>query len=183
MNKQKINKMIQFFLKIIYYLSIISLCLWGVALILRIFLPLEFANHDSEMIYIKIRFYWFIISAVLLILTGVIERKHTLNLIITKIILSFGIVGFSIFVTMGIIIGSVCGWTVDDKVFFENKQNSSIKIIMRNYDCGALDSSYPDFRPYKVRKISDNFNWATKIDTTKINRNEWIRIENKKVEN
>ena len=123
-----------------------------------------------------IRFYGLPIAATLLILTGMIKRRHTLIFVVTKIIIAICVAVFSIFVTMIILLGSTCAWTTD-KVFFENKQNSSIKIVQRSYGCGATDSSRPIPKVFKVREITEDFIWATEIDTIKIDKNKWTRIE------
>jgi len=179
MTKQNVIKTVLFFLKIVHWISIIFLFLWILIPILGLFIPLEFANNDSEEIYIMIRFYGFPIAATLLILTGMMKRKHTVTLIVTKAIIAICIAIFSFFIAAIFLLGGVCGWITDNKMFFENKQNPSIKIVMRSFDCGAFDSSYPDFKAYKVRKITKDFIWATKIDTNQINKNEWIRVESK----
>jgi hypothetical protein len=78
---------------------------------------------------------------------------------------------------MIVLLGSTCAWTTD-KVFFENKQNSSVKIVQRHFGCGATDSSYPTVKVFRVREITSDLIWVTEIDTTQIDKSEWIRIEN-----
>jgi len=179
MNEQNGIKTVQIILKTVHWGAIIFLCLWVLMPILRIFIPLEFVNNSNgERTYTMVRFYGLPIAATLLILTGVIKRKHTLTLIMIKVILAICVAVFSTVIAMIALLGSTCAWTVD-KVLFENKQNISIKIVQRNYDCGATDSSRPNPKIFKVREITPDFIWATKIDTTEINKNEWIRTENK----
>ena len=168
----------QKFLKILRWTSIIFLCLWVLLPILGLFIPLEFVyNSRSEEIYIMIRFYGFPVAAVLSVLTW-IKRKEWLPAIFIKIVLAICVAVVSGVITIIALLGNMCAWTTD-KVFFENKQNSSIKIVQRGFGCGATDSDYPTYKTFKIREITSDFIWATKIDTNKIDKNEWIRIENK----
>jgi len=179
MDKQNVIKTVQKFLRIVHWTSILCLCFWILVPILGLFIPLEFANSHTEDTYIKIRFYGFPIAATLLILTGMIKRKHTLCLIVTKIILATCIAVFSFFVMIIVLFGSMCAWTTD-KVFFENKRNPSIKIVQRSFGCGATDSTPATIKVFKIREITSDLIWVTEIDTTQIDKSEWIRIENKK---
>ena len=178
MNRQNIIKTSQRLLKIIRWTSIIFLCLWILIPVLGFFIPLEFANKNSELIYTKIRFCGLPIAAILLVLTYKIKNKHTPILIVYKIILAIGVAFLFYFIAAIILLGSsMCAWTTD-KVFFENRQNHSVKIVQRSFGCGATDSDYPTVKVFKIREITPVFIWVTKIDTNKINKNEWIRIEN-----
>lgn len=73
----------------------------------------------------------------------------------------------------------MCDWTTD-KIFFKNKQNSSIKIVQRSFGCGATDSSPATLKVFKVREITPYLIWVTSIDTNQINKVDWKRIENNK---
>ena len=175
MNRENTIAILQKILKIVRWTSIIFLCFFGLITILKIFSPLEFANDNSEYTFIIIGFYGFPIAVSVLILTGMIKRRHSLGFIITKIVLAIvGYVG-SVFVITIMLFAAMCGWTTD-KVFFENKQNPSTKIVQRRFGCGAGDSSPATIKVFKIREISSDFIWATKIDTTKIDKSEWVRI-------
>lgn len=163
------------FLKIIYWTSILLLCFWVLTAILGTFIPLEFANNDSEFVFDSIRFYGFPI-AIILTLTGTIKEKDTSGVITTKIIWTLCVSAFSIFVMIMTLFAGMCDWTTD-KVFFERKQNSSIKIVQRSFGCGAMDSSPATLKVFKISEITPYLIWLTKIDTNKINRSEWTRIE------
>ena len=176
MNKQKIIITMQKFLQVVHWASIIFLGFWVLIPILGNFIPLEFANKNSEHIYEMIRFYGLPIAAALLILTGMIKRKHTLSIIVTKIILTIFVAVFSFYISVIDLFGNMCSSTTH-KVFFENKQNPSIKIVQRSYGCGAIDSSPSVPLVFKVREITSNLIWVTDIDTTQIDKSEWIRIE------
>jgi len=166
----------QRFLKIIFWTSIFILGFWTLILILRFFIPLDFTNRDSENSYVRIGIFGFSITATLFVLIRMIKRKHISEFIVIKIILA-NCVAVSFCIIMTVFLGSMCAWTTD-KVFFENKQNSSIKIVQRHFGCGATDSSEPTIEVFKIREITPYLIWATKIDTNQIDKNEWIRVEN-----
>lgn len=166
----------QRFLKIAFWTSIILPCFWILTAILGNFIPLEFANNDGEFIYDSIRFYGFPI-AIMLTLTGTIKSKDTSGIIATKIFLTICVSVFSIFVVVMTLFAGMCDWTTD-KVFFENKQNSSIKIVQRSFGCGATDSSPATLKVFKVREFTPYLIWVTSIDSNQINKSEWTRMEN-----
>ncbi len=166
----------QRFLKIVYWTSILIPCFWVLTTILGNLVPLEFSNNNSEFIYDSIRFYGIPI-AIMLTLTGTIKSKDTSGSIATKIFLTICVSAFSIFIMFMTLFAGMCDWTTD-KIFFENKQNSSIKIVQRSFGCGATDSSPATLKVFKVREITPYLIWVTSIDTNKINKDEWKRIEN-----
>ena len=181
MNKRNVIIM-QRFLKIVFWVSNSILIFWIATSILGLFIPLEFANNDIEYTYIKVRF-CVIPIAVLFAIVGTIKNKDRLGLITIKIFLAICASICSVFMMAVILLGiNVCGW-ITDKVFFENKNNPSTKIIQRHFDCGATDSSPSNPKIFIIREFTPYFIWATEIDTNQIDKNEWIRVENSETEN
>jgi len=166
------------FLKIVHWISIISICFLVLVLVFWYFIPLEFANTHRESHYSAICFLGFVIAGIVFILTRKIERKHTSNLIVVKIVLVFCFLILSFFVMMEVGFNNLCSWTTN-KVLFENKQNHSIKIVQRSFGCGATDSSYPIIKEFQIKEFTSDFVLITEIDTNQINKNEWVRIENR----
>jgi hypothetical protein len=179
MNKQNAITTRQKFVKIVRWSSIIFLCLWVLIPVLGGFVPLELRRHSTiEYIYEWIYFHGFPIAAILLTLTW-IKRKDRLSLFMAKIILAICVAVISGIIAGIVLFSDMCAWTTR-KTLFENKQNSSIKIVLRSYGCGATDSSYPTYETFKIREITSDIIWgATEIDTNQINKNEWRRIEDK----
>lgn len=70
----------------------------------------------------------------------------------------------------------MCRWT-NGKILFTSSKNHSTKIILREYGCGATDSGKPNYKVCKVKYLSSSFIWVTRIDTTKINKIVWKRIQ------
>ena len=167
----------QRFLKIVFWTSFLLPCFWVVTAISGNFVPLEFSNNDSEFIYDSIRGFGFPI-AVMFTLTGTIKSKDTAGTIATKNVLTIVAAALSFFIIVMTAFAGMCDWTTD-KIFFENKQNSSIKIVQRSFGCGATDSSPATLKVFKVREITPYLIWVTSIDTNQINKSEWTRIENK----
>ena len=167
----------QRFLKIVFWTSILLPCFWVLTAILGNFVPLEFSNNYSEFIYDSIRGFGFPI-AVMLTMTGTIKSKDKAGIIATKLVLTIVAAAFSFFIIVMTAFAGMCDWTTD-KIFFENKQNSSIKIVQRSFGCGATDSSPATLKVFKVSEITPYLIWVTSIDTNQINKSEWIRIENK----
>lgn len=166
----------QRFLKIVFWSSIILLCFWILTAILGIFLPVEFANEDSRLIIESTRGFSFPI-AVLGTLTGTLKRKDTKGDFLIKIVLTIIAAVFSFYIIALYALGNLCSYTTSS-VFFENKQNSSIKIVERSFGCGAVDGLPSSLHVHKVREISPYLIWVTNIDTNTINKDEWIRIKN-----
>jgi len=165
----------QKFLKIVYWTSIFLICFWLLAALLEPFIPLEFANNEGEYVYDSIHFYGLPI-VIMLTLTGTIKKKDALGLIVAKIFGTICAAAFSAFVMIATLLAGMCDWTTD-RVFFENKQNPSIKIVQRSYGCGAIDSSPATLKVFKVREIAPYLIWVTNIDTSQINKSEWTMVD------
>jgi len=121
-----------------------------------------------------IRTFGFPIAAILLALTTT-KSKDPWSLIIVKGIIVGCVVVFSVIISL---VGGMCEWETY-KTLFENKQNPTTKIVHRSSNCGAFDTT-PYYKVCKIKEITPFFILATEIDTNQINKNEWIRIENKK---
>ena len=147
-------------------------------LIVGSFIPIEFADNNYEFIYDSLRFYGFPI-AIMLSLTGTIKKKDESGQIAVKVFLTFCVSAFSVFIMFMTLFSGMCDWTTN-KVFFENKQNTSIKIVQRDFGCGATDSSPATIKLFKIKEITPLLIWVTDIDTNQINKSEWSRIQNLK---
>lgn len=163
------------FFKIIYWTSIVLLCFWTLTGLFGGFLPLEISNNEFELTYDSIRFYGFPIC-IILTLTGTIKRQDTSGIVTTKVLTTLLISGFSVFIMFMTLFAGMCDWTTY-KVFFENKQNPSTKIVQRSFGCGATDSSPATLKIFKIREFTPYFICVTSVDTTEINKSEWTRIK------
>jgi hypothetical protein len=163
------------FLRIIYWISIFLICFWISVSIIGPFLPIECVNEELENNYYIIHF-WGLPVAILTTLTGTIKLDDTLGSIVGKVCLTiFSSVFSMIFMTL-LFFTNMCSWT-NGRVIFENKEVSSIKIIEREYGCGATDSGEPVYKIFKVQEVTKYFIKVTEIDTVTIDRAEWMRVE------
>ncbi len=145
--------------------------------ILGSLLPIEVIDDNLVYYYMVIRFYGIPIT-IILTLTGTIKQKDKAGLIIGKIIATIAMSIFSLFIVFMVLFSNMCGWTTN-RVFFENTQNKTIKIVERNFGCGATDSGEPVYKIFKLKEITKYFIWVTEIDTNQIDKSEWTRINNK----
>ena len=163
-------------LKIIYWSSISILCFVVISTILLWCLPIEFIDK-----YVEETFSIFRLTVILLaIFLFVINKFKNGGFLKTfgKIMLT-GLALFVIYFIVGILsFGSLCGYTFDN-FLFENKENPKVKIIKKSFGCGAVDSTPATMHFYKSIDFLNIFRWISEIDTTKINKAEWNRIDNK----
>lgn len=175
-----VAKRMQILLKVIYRTAVPLLIFWLGAAVLSNFVPLEFESQNIEYWYYYIRFYGVPITIVFT-LTGTLKRKETLVEIISKIVLTiFACFGSVVILTIMIFVGGMCAWTTN-KVLFEHKIESTIKIEKRSFGCGATDSNPSKIGIFKVRNFTTYFIWVSSIDTNEINKSEWLRV--KQIEN
>ena len=160
-------------LKTTYYSSIAVICFVISAAILQQFISIEFVGSEITSAYEQIRFYGVPI-AVLFTLTGTIHQKDKFSAIFLKVLLTLFIFGFSIFIMTMTLFAGMCAWTTD-KVLFQNKENSNVKIVARNYGCGATDSGRPLYKLFKTREITSCLIYISEIDTNSIIEEEWAR--------
>ena len=69
-----------------------------------------------------------------------------------------------------------CAWTTRNELLM-HKANNKIKIVERDYGCGATDSTAPIVRIFKTREVTNFFIFITEVDTSKIDKTNWIKIK------
>ncbi len=161
--------------KIVSWTSIVLLSIWILTPIFGTFLPLEFSNNHYEYIYDSIRFFGIPI-AIFLLLLGTIKKEDTSRIIVTKAFTAIGISAFAVFIMFMTVFAGMCD-TTTHKVFFENKQRPSTKIVQRSFGCGATDSSPATMKVSQIREITPYLIWVTSVDTNQIDKSEWNRIK------
>lgn len=138
-------------------------------------MPIESTNNDINGACYGIIFFSLPI-AILLTMSGTIKQSDPAGINGIKIILTLAAAGLSIFFMIMAAFTNMCGWT-NHAILFEKKSNSSVKIISRGYGCGAPDSGAPAYENFKIHQLPIGFIWVTKIDTNKIVKNDWVRID------
>lgn len=162
--------------KIIYWTSLGLILLFIMVSVLENFTPLEFTNNDYQDLFEEIQF-WVLPIAILLTLFGTLKSKDSAANKGIKIALTISI-SILTFFFLFMLAFNMCAWTTD-KTLFYNTNNKASKIVLRDFGCGATDSGYPTYKVCKIRNISPLFIWVTGIDTTKIDKQIWLSVENK----
>jgi hypothetical protein len=169
------QKIMQKFSKFIFWTSIILIILLVILPIFGNFTNLEFADDDFETAYDGFRFFLLPIS-ILLTLFGTLKKKDTAAAKTSKIVLTVVVSVFSIFMFAVTVFGGMCDWS-DGKILFVDNSDKANKIILRSYGCGATDSGSPIYKVFEVRSIISYLNSVTAIDTTKLDKRDWTRIQ------
>jgi hypothetical protein len=163
--------------KFLYYLCVVYIVLIIlIAAIVKIS-PLDFTSKDYEELF-DILFYGGIPVAILLTACRIgfqpMDRTKKRNTIIIHFLLSLG--SFFLFFLYALVsFGEGMCLYSDEETLFVKKSNPSTTITLRSFGCGATDSS-PATLSVELRKLySPVFCTYTKVDTTRIDRNEWIR--------
>jgi hypothetical protein len=163
------------FRKIVFGIALVFLFLWMISPIVRAVLNLEFASDSFKMDYKQFLFYAVPI-AVILTLCGTLRKLDKIVILLVKIfgtlaiaVIFIGLIAISVF-------GDMCIYT-EKEVLFESKTKPDTKIVVREFGCGATDSQGPSESVFEIQYCNDYFIRTRKIDTTKIDRNEWIKVE------
>jgi hypothetical protein len=167
----------QTFSKIIYWTSLVSIFVFVVVPFIGQFTPLEFTNDDFQDSFEQVRFFGLPI-VILLTLFGTLKIKDSTGKKTGKIVLTICIALFSVFVLFMTVFAGMCRWT-NNKILFENVNDKTTKILLRDFGCGATDSGSPIHKVCKIKSITPLLICVTSIDTTKIDRQTWRRVENK----
>jgi hypothetical protein len=139
-------------------------------------LPLEFIDSHDEITFENLIFLGLPIC-ILFTLTGTLKQKDTTANIIAKVLLTLFITFIPVFIACITIFDSMCNWSTD-KFLFENKNNNSDKIALRSFGCGAMDSGAPSYKVFETKSFTSRMIWVTPIDTNKIDRLLWRRLDN-----
>ena len=163
--------------KIIYWVSLALIFVFVIIPFVGQFTPLEITNHNFQSLFEQLRFFGLPI-VILLTLFGTLKPKDTLSTKTTKIILTICVSLLSVYILFMSIWAGMCRWT-NNKVLFNNVHDKTIKIVLRDFGCGATDSGSPTYKVCKIKNILPSLIWVTEIDTTKIDRQIWQRVVNR----
>ena len=158
---------------IIFRISVFMICFWIITSLIRLWLQIDFKNFQDEMTYEKFRFFAFPV-AILCTLFGKLKKEDERRAIVSKIISTVAFSILTLIVLAFAFISNMCQYTTKE-ILFENKQNPSVTIALRDYGCGAWDSDPPNDKAYKMRSLPFGLIMTSAIDTTKIDKNEWIK--------
>jgi hypothetical protein len=140
------------------------------------FLPIYFVDGNSAFLYHIVVFIALLASTGILIFKNLYyKRKQNIHYSwLAASVTGIGIVLIFIVVRF---IEAVAVWT-DATVLYTNKSNSQIKIVTRYINEGAFGGGAEpnDYEIVLRRPITPYLKLETKIDTNRINKNEWIKI-------
>ncbi len=163
--------------KTIFWIAVILLALLFLAPLLSELSPLQFATSNDKDAWETFR-YIGIPVCLLLTLSGTVRKHDSAGIVLAKFAGTVIITVFVLYLMAMASFGDMCAWYTE-KILFENKNDRSQKILLRNFGCGATDSSSPLLQVVKATYYTSHFFHLTPIDTTKIDRTVWLPVPDK----
>jgi hypothetical protein len=160
--------------KVIYWSSISLIVFWFLMPVIRWITKLELANNSLKS-NCEGFFFVAIPIAVLLTLVKTIKKTDVLSEKVAKTLITIVIAFCSIVFAFFSLFTNMCTWT-DRDILFQNKSDLREVIIERDFGCGAWGSDPAKSKLFKMIKYGDYFIKTTKIDTSKIDKDEWTKI-------
>lgn len=160
--------------KIIYWMAICFICISIYTLTIAQDLGYEFTDWQlSRIIYDYVM--QGLPFAILLTLTGTLKRTNKNNKIIIALTISASICSFLIIASLVFTIGFLT--ITNDEMLFKQKSSTNITIMTQTIGQGALGED--GHRIVKLEPFLYFWNKVTIIDTSKINKTEWIPVNKK----
>lgn len=164
------------FLRILFKISIFAIAVLIILALLKFLLPIEFTSESDEEFFTG-----FVILgiplAILLTLSGTIKRTDTLRDMGRKIFATIFAAMIPVAIPLAFALNFMCDWYTEE-ILFDHETDSSQKIVLRSYGCGATDSTPPDYGTFKIHYYTSHIIWVTAIDTLAIDKRIWMRREN-----
>ena len=168
------DSMLKVTFRLIFWISLsfLAISLW--TLTIGQTLNYEFRNTKFES-----DFYYYIFTltpiAILLTLFGTIKKRHDIIRKIMTIILTAGLALLCFFFLLNNMFSIGFGAWTTFNISYENKYNPDQQIREQRYDAGAL--GYGSSRVVTVKPFAGLFWKVTPVDTNKIDKVEWIRVD------
>jgi hypothetical protein len=157
--------------KIIYWFGITYVAIVIFVLTIGRYLPFEISQNSSGLFHVII-FLTFPL-AVLMTLSPHNEKPQKKTVRNIKVVVAVISIPFLALQTFG---KTMCAYNVND-VVFKSRSDTSYTIIKRYYDCGAWDSDSPNYEFFKVKRLTKHLIFSKKIDTTTLNKLEWLKVK------
>ena len=135
------------------------------------YIPIEFSKSGLRDVYYDIIYFCLPLSIICFIYFKVRNPSYRSALIVLIGIISAIILGLAFFAKF------MCGFT--NEIVFVDRNNPTHLIVQRSYGCGAYDSALPNYETYEVRPLNFILNFVKMVDTTKIDRTIWIKVNNR----
>ncbi len=166
-------KIIKILLRIIFWLAIIFTVISFYSLTIGENMNIEFADWRLMQKYYEIILEWLPL-AVLLTLCGTIKRKNSKLRNIVIAITTMTVSLFSFFIIVGTMFAIAFGAWMDTTTLYESRENHHVTIKEQRFDEGAL--GYGGIRIVKLKPFMKYWNIVTEVDTTTLNKKEWILL-------
>lgn len=160
--------------RFIFWISAIFLAISIWTLTVGRVLNYEFRNTRLESDF----YYWiFTLTPIFILLTffGTIKKRHGVFRKVLIIILTVSIAAFCFFYLLSNMLRIGFGAWTTFNIAYENKNNSEPQIREQRYDAGAL--GYGGYRVVEVKPFAILFWKVTPVDTTKIDKSDWKRVD------
>ncbi len=163
------------FTTLIFWAAILLLILWlGVPLLTDIF-GLTLTDKRLSDFYHSTK-YFVVPTAILLTLLKTLSKGMASVIEVRNIFLTVCAALLSVLVFSFGFFDKLCGSTTKSTLFI-NRQESSSKIFLREYGCGAVGSG-PRNEIVRVDTVWNIFIQVAKIDTTQLDSVMWMRAPN-----
>jgi hypothetical protein len=165
--------------KIIYHLVLLFIAIWLLLFVLISIFNLSFQNPNHQDTFEELLFAIPIAIAFTSFRAGFKSKwdyAKKRSFIVTRIFVGVALLIFVFLYAIASLGSGMCAWSTH-QVLFTKKSDSSTKIVERDFGCGATDSSSPVFTTFQSKEITPLFVHYTKIDTSKINMNDWYRAK------
>lgn len=160
--------------KIIYWSAFACIGLCILSSVVRPIFDIEFTSADLKADYTEFLFYA-IPVAIVLTLFGTL-KSHDSTKIKTYIVLkTIVLAAASYFLIIFSVLINMCGYSNRQELYQSNRE-PNVRIIVREHGCGATDSDSPKVNTYKVHYFLDYFVRSTKIDTSQIKKDDWVKL-------
>ena len=160
--------------KSIFYLLIVI----PIFALIWVISPIEFVNIKlARIVYLFITIFYILVLIINLNFYAFISKsiKENKSFLFFKIFINLFYGGFFYGILFLIWIGcTVCGTNEIELYYYKNDPN--VKIVKRDYDCGAYDSEMSKPKIIKISPITSFLNICNDIDTNSISKNDWIKI-------
>ena len=161
-------------LKIIFRASVSLIVLLLIILIIWPFQPLEFTKSEYADNFKLIPFLGLPVL-ILLTLTGTLKKKNSIREIVAKIFVTIFTALLPLVILFATALDGMCQWNTT-KDLFENITDPSTKIVLRDFGCGATDSTSPTYQVFEITNYTSYFMRINPVDTNKIDKAQWKRI-------
>jgi hypothetical protein len=162
--------------KIVYYLSIAFIvCCFSLLILIKI-ADLEFSQSSYEQFYENALFIGVPVAIFLTIFRVGFKNipNKKIGLAITKsIIIALSYFGVYILYGIASFASDMCSWSNDDTLLV-NKAYKSTMIVVRDFGCGAVDSSPPTYDTFKMKEVTPFLLHFSRVKVNELDSKEWI---------